>query len=130
MIKISHQMSSHYHVIAGTLWSAIGLSSCTTFCEANGGINALCKEGKSATMHFGNLWYMSRFCICGFCIGYGTSRDYQNVFHNGCNAYCCLILYIFYIIPLLSNIYIYIKGLWSTSFLGPTWVITMGFQAA
>ena len=25
------------------------------FCEANGGMNALCKEGKSATMHFGNL---------------------------------------------------------------------------
>ena len=25
------------------------------FREANGGMNALCKEGKSATMHFGNL---------------------------------------------------------------------------
>ena len=31
MIKISHQMLSHYYAIAGTLWSAIGLSSCTTY---------------------------------------------------------------------------------------------------
>ena len=87
-------MLSHYYVIVGTLWSTTRWSRCTTYSVKLMAVRILQQRGEISNGAFWKLMIHVPLLYMWFCMGYGTSRDHQNVSSKGCNTYCCLTLYI------------------------------------